>query len=263
MDYGQLILEFLNVPLDRGDAILERFAALPGAVSRRGSAPLQRYVYLPGTRKDRVVLVAHADTVWDRAYGRPDPGGQEAVLEDGVFRGTNPACGIGADCRAGCAMLWALKDSGHSILVVDGEEYGKHGANYLKKGDRSLFRELNRHCYMLELDWAGTGGCLFNQVDNTKKFKRFVETELGFSDGKADGGCDLEVLCRRICGANLGVGYHGGHTARETLVLAEWEHTLHVLREFLAGPQRKFRLSCVGFCRRAANKVLRCLKRKK
>ena len=264
MNSETLLLEFLNTPLEHGDVLFERFAALPGAISGNGPAPLQRYVYRPGTRKDRVVLVAHLDTVWDRAYGRPFPGEQEAVPEDGVFKGTNPACGIGADCRAGCAMLWALKDSGHSILAVDGEEYGKRGARYLRKTNRRLFRELNRHGYMLELDWKGTGGCLFNQVDNTEAFKRWIETELGFRDDKAPGGCDLEVLCRRICGANVGVGYHGSHTARETLDRSEWENTLRRLEEFLARPQRRFPTRFlpryVRFCRRAADKILRCVK---
>ena len=32
--------------------------------------------------------------------------------------------GIGADDRAGCAILWLLKDSGHSLLVTNGEEIG-------------------------------------------------------------------------------------------------------------------------------------------
>lgn len=59
----ETILDFLNTPLDSGEEILTRFAALPRAVTGRGSAPLQRYVYIPGTRSDRVVLVAHVDTV--------------------------------------------------------------------------------------------------------------------------------------------------------------------------------------------------------
>lgn len=235
-----LVEEFLNMPLDSGDAVLEKFAALPGAIVGKGKEPLQRYVCIPGTRNDRVVLVAHTDTVWDRNYNRPFSGEHPVIFENGIFRSGSADCGIGGDCRAGCTMLWALKDSGHTLLLVDGEEHGKYGAKHLKKSNPKLFRELNRHCYMIEFDWRGTDGCLFNQVDNTKTFKKYIEEDLGFPDSKKEGGCDLQVLCRRICGVNLGVGYHNCHTANETVVLSEWENTWKKVRAFLEKPQKRY-----------------------
>ena len=57
----ELLLEFLNTPLDSGDEIFDRFKALAGAIYSCGKEPLQRYVYIQGTRQDRVVLVAHMD----------------------------------------------------------------------------------------------------------------------------------------------------------------------------------------------------------
>lgn len=261
------VFEFLNTPLNSGDAIFERFATLPGAVVGKGPGPLQRYVYIPGTRKDRVVLVAHMDTVWDRAYDHPYAGESTVIWEDGNFRSTSSECGIGADCRAGCAMLWAFRDSGHSILVADGEEHGKHGVRYLRKTNKKLFRELNRHCYMIEFDWKGTDCALFNQVDNTKKFKRYIEQDLGFVDSKKGGGCDLQILCRRICGVNLGVGYHYWHSPKETLNLAEWEHTFRKVGAFLWQPQKRFPSRFfppyIRFCKQKAYRVLQMLKLKK
>lgn len=261
------ILQFLNAPLDSGDEIFDRFASLPGAISGKGAQPLQRYVYLRGTRKDRIVLVAHIDTIWDRSYKQPFSEPREAVFEDGTFRSSNPACGIGADCRAGCAMLWHLRSCGHSILIVDGEEYGKHGAHYLRKSNRRLFRELNRHRYMAELDWKGTDCCLFNQVDNTGRFKKYIETALGFLDSKAKGGTDLQVLCRNVCGVNLGVGYHKWHSKDEILILSEWDNTLHKLRAFLERPQPRFRSlffpKYIRLAKICVNKLLRILKIKK
>ena len=50
----------------------------------------------------------------------------------------------------------------------------------------------------------------------------------------------LQVLCRNVCGVNLGVGWHGCHRNSETLVLAEWENTLAELSAFLAKPQRRY-----------------------
>ncbi len=249
----EILEEFLSVPLNSGDALFERFAQLPGAVCSQGSKPLERYVYVPGSRKDRIVLVAHTDTVWDNAYNRPME--TSVIFEDGVFKGTNPDCGIGADDRAGCAMLWALRDSGHSLLLVDGEEHGKIGARYLRKSDPKLFRTLNRHRFMLEMDWQGTGTCLYNQVDYTKRFQSYITDKLGFSVAPKGGGCDLQFLCHRICGTNVGVGYHGIHRSGETLVLSEWENTLSHLRAFLAESHPEFPVSRIKRLRKFPGKV--------
>lgn len=263
-DKTATLLSFLNTPLDSGDMIFEKFAVLPDAVVGVGDAPLKRYVYIPGTRKDRVVLVAHIDTIWDRSYKKPFTEDRGVVFDDGVFRSNNPDCGIGADCRAGCAMLWQFLGCGHSILVTDGEEYGKFGANHLKKSNPRLYSELNRHSYMIELDWKGTDCCLYNQVDNTSKFKKYIETELGFIDSKAKGGTDIGVLCRNICGVNLGIGYHGYHTAKEVLILSDWENTLHKLSTFLERPQPRFPSlffpKYIRFAKKSVRKVLSILR---
>ena len=263
----ETILSFLNAPLDSGDEIFNRFGALEGAVIGKGDAPLERYVYIPGSRKDRVVLVSHIDTIWDRAYDKCFSGERSVEFKDGMFCSTNPDCGIGADDRAGCAMLWEFLDCGHSILITDGEEKGKHGAKYLKKSNQKLFRELNKHCYMIELDWKGTNECLFNQVDNTGKFKSYIENRLGFIDSKMNGGTDLQILCRDVCGVNLGVGYYRWHTNRECLVLSEWENTYAKVKEFLAEPQKRYRskifVKYIRHIRHLGGKVLRFLKLRK
>lgn len=242
LETSQQILEkFLSFPINSADGIFAQFETLPGAIAGRGDKPLERYVCIPGTAKKPLVLVAHTDTVWDMAYG----GAAETsvIFQDGKFQGTNPACGIGADDRAGCAMLWALRDCGHTLLLVNGEEKGKVGAKFLKQSNPALFRKLNRYQFMIELDWQGTGGCLFNQVDYTKAFYRYVTKVLGLVDDKKSGGCDLQILCRRICGVNIGVGYHGYHRPGEYLSLAEWENTLAFLRKMLSESHPKFPIS--------------------
>ncbi len=234
----EILQRFLSIPVEDGSEVFRLFSQLPGAVAGEGEKPLERYVFVPGSRKDAVVLVAHADTVWDRAYDRAAKA--SLTFRDGVFFGESSDCGIGADDRAGCAMVWALRESGHSLLVVDGEEHGKRGAKFLREGNKKLFRRLNRHRFMLELDWRGTNGCLYNQVENSQKFKDYITARLGFTDDQKKGGCDLQVLCRNVCGVNLGIGYHNYHTPSETLVLAEWENTLHRLSAFLEEKQPKF-----------------------
>ena len=267
MEDKDLILEFLKTPLDSGDEIFDRFAALEGAIVGKGEKPLERYVYIGGSRSDRVLLVAHADTIWDRAYGKFEYTGHDVVFDDGVFTGTKAGCGIGADDRAGCAMLWKLKDMGHSILIVDGEEDGKHGAKYLKNSNPKLFKELNKHSFMIELDHIGTDHASFMKIHNTKKFESFFQKETGFLDRKQTGGCDLSILCKSVCGANVGIGYFNHHTESERLYLEKWQNTYHHLEAFLSKPQKRYAIPICKrlglFVKRCVNKCLRILKIKK
>ena len=126
---SETLLEFLSLPISDSKPVMKLFESLPGAIAHYDGGK-RNFVYVPGTRKDRVLLVAHADTVWHKEYGNPQDA--KVTYENGVYASTDPNCGIGADDRAGCAMLWALRDCGHSLLVVDGEEKGKHGAKYLR-----------------------------------------------------------------------------------------------------------------------------------
>ena len=241
--YFNTVLEFLSFPIVSGDAIFEKFASIPNAIVGRGNSPLERYVYIPGDRNNKIVLVAHIDTIWDKSYNHSYFGERKIGFNDGAFFSMTPACGLGADDRAGCAMLWELRNSGHSILILDGEEFGKIGARYLKKSNKKVFNEINNHCFMIELDWKGTNCCLFNQVLNTHIFKEYISQVAGFIDSEQPGGCDLQILCSKICGVNLGVGYHNYHSNKEILILSEWENTLIKLTEFLKKEHKKFKLS--------------------
>lgn len=259
----QKILEnFLSYPLNTTDSIFARFEEIPGAISGKGNHALERYICIPGNRKNKVVLVAHADTVWDNAYGYPAT--TTVHFEDGIFKGTNPECGLGADDRAGCAMLWALRNSGHTLLLVNGEEKGKHGARFLQQTNPKLFRFLNQHQFMIELDWRGTGVCLYNQVDYTKRFHRYITNTLGFQDDCKPGGCDLQILCHQICGVNISVGYHNWHSNQEYLNLEEWQNTLCCLESFLALPHPRFPTSTtkklIRFLVRVRNKLYKIVK---
>ncbi len=258
----QLLEDFLSYPLKETDALFARFESIPGAISGIGNNPMQRYVCIPGNRKNKVALVAHTDTVWDNAYGNPAE--TTVSFADGVFRGTNVDCGLGADDRAGCAMLWALRDSGHTLLLVNGEEKGKQGAKFLRQSNPKLFRFLNRHSFIMELDWRGTGLCLYNQVDYTNRFHKYITDTLGFQDDRKPGGSDLQILCHKICGVNIGVGYHNWHRPEEYLSLEEWENTLSCLTHFLGLNHPRFRVSIYkkvyGFLSRVKNKLYRILK---
>ena len=231
------LLHFLAYPLCEPRGVMAELAALPRAVSDLETAG-ERFVYVPGTREDRVLLVAHADTVWD---GDADAV-QSVYIEDGVVRGRNGACGIGADDRAGCAILWLLRESGHSLLVLDGEEYGSLGARHLREAHGALFDECNSHAYIVEVDRREDKNYKTYALPVSREFLDFIERETGYRSAGNRSSTDITVLCRDICGVNLSVGYYDEHTEDERLVFAEWYRTLTVLERMLDGPQTRFLL---------------------
>ena len=234
-----ILAGFLEAPLDTATPVLERFAQLPGAIARMDGGK-NNFVYIPGARDDRVLLVAHADTVWDEDYiGRHDTR-QRPVWENGIVRGSNPECGIGADDRAGCAMLWLLRGSGHSLLVTDGEEHGQIGAHHIEASYPALFDELNRHSWMLQLDRRGDSDYKVYSLPVTEAFIRHVAAQTGYADAGRRSRTDIVALCRDICGVNLSIGYFDEHTPFETLSVEAWKRTLERVERMLAPRQNRF-----------------------
>ncbi|MBQ6455170.1 MAG: hypothetical protein IJJ32_03670 [Eggerthellaceae bacterium] len=230
----------LDMPISSSDSIFSLFRTLPGAIEAHGEGK-QGYLYVPGTRKDRCVLVAHADTVFDVAYDH-EPVEQTTVLEDGFYHGTNPACSIGADDRAGCAMLWLLRKSGHSLLLLDGEEHGQIGSHFLKKSNPELFEEINAHTFMVQLDRQNGSDYKTYQLPVPRAFVDFVERETGYSLSESTGRTDIQVLCENVSGVNLSIGFYDEHKPTERLCLAEWEHTLSIVRTMIAKPLSRYPL---------------------
>ena len=233
----EVLLGFLAKPLDSARTVLEEFAALAGArYYEEGRA--YRHVYIPGTRPDRVLLVAHADTVWDGQVKIK----QTPVLRDGVIRGEDRTVGLGADDRAGCAILWLLRESGHSLLVLDGEEYGSVAAHHIEEELPELFAELNAHAYVVEVDRRQDRNYKVYDLPVTQEFRAFIEDATGYREADRRSSTDIRVLCRDICGVNLSIGYYNEHTEEEYLVVDEWYRTLTLLEAMLAPPQRKYLL---------------------
>ncbi|MCX7612109.1 MAG: hypothetical protein N2043_11040, partial [Ignavibacterium sp.] len=112
----EILLEFLSYPLNSSDEIFKRFSTIPNSKLFIGNKPGERFLFIEGNREDAATLVAHADTVFNNV-------GQHDIIEDeDFFISGNPNYGIGADDRAGCAMVWLLKDLGHHLLICDYEE---------------------------------------------------------------------------------------------------------------------------------------------
>ena len=236
----QILHRFCSFPVSSTEDILQEFANVPGAIVHFDGQK-KNFVYIPGTRRDRVLLVAHVDTVWDAFYGK---GTFEQTLaeQDGMYSGVNPDCGIGADDRAGCAILYCLKESGHSLLIVDGEEHGQIGSNHIKNAYPEIFNELNRHSYVIQFDRRGSDNYKVYNLPVSKKFIRFIEKSTGFKDAGKNARTDIVVLCRDICGVNLSIGYYDEHSSDEKLVFSEWFKTLELSERMLRKEQTGYPL---------------------
>jgi hypothetical protein len=205
--------------------VLDAFATLAGA-QKIGEGDKQ-FVYVPGTRDDRVLLVAHADTVWEDS--RPF----SVQYRQGVFYSPDKGVGIGADDRAGIAMLWQLRDLGHSLLIPNAEETGCIGSRFLME-DKAWADELNeKHQFAVEFDRMNADDLAFYEI-GSNKFKDWCEQQFPKYTRTRGTWTDICVLCKKITGVNVSVGYYNQHTETETLKEAEWQRTLSLTRKLLS-----------------------------
>ena len=183
----ETLREFLEFPLWNSDGVFNKFRWLEVTEGREvvfkenKLNPKERFLYIEGSRPNKVVLVAHADTVWDKCYTGKELE-QEIVRDGDYFKGAKSGCGIGADDRAGCAMLWLLRNSGHSILITDGEDKkhftrqpGLLGSKWLKNFNTDILERLNSHQFMIQLDKKDSTDFKCYDV-GTPKFEEFIHS---------------------------------------------------------------------------------------
>lgn len=213
--------------------VLTTFGRLPRAER------YEDFVYVPGTRADRALLVAHADTVSNDPVRHVEWRGNLAMLP----RGTKKGC-LGADDRAGIAMLWLLRRSGHSLLITDHEEIGCIGAQVAAD---VLKDELGRHQFAVQIDRRFDGEMVFYDC-STEAFEEYMVRQTGF---RIESGSfsDISVVCPSvgICGVNLAAGYWNEHSPDEMLSYDAWLRTFNVVRRLLThrGTLPKFALPIV------------------
>ncbi len=221
----KILLDCLNTPLNSSDRLFNMFTP-----TINGGHGLTRYMYQRGTRKNKVVLVAHTDTAF-HPWSRSDSPIPSLVMKDGVI--TNRTGLLGADDRAGVAMLKILENSGHSILLVDGEESGTIGSSFLAENNQELLDELNEHCFMIQLDRRGNSDFKCYDV-GSKSFRTYVGKMTGYKEPDRRSFSDIVKLCDKICGVNLSVGYYNEHRDDECLIVSEWENTLDILTRWIS-----------------------------
>ena len=229
---------FLKCGLSSPEEVFEKFLSLENAKSYETNDIID-CVYVPGTRKNRVLLLAHADTVFT-IYPDSEKQHEFFIDEGDIYRSLEDDAGIGADDRAGCAILWLLKDLGHSLLITNNEEIGSIGAKNIRYYHKELFEELNNHQYMIEFDRRNSHDYKVYDIPVTEDFKLFIEASTGYTEADKKSSTDIRILCDKICGVNLSVGYYDEHSEWETLDLNEWKNTLDIARKMLEPEQNKF-----------------------
>lgn len=242
-DIAKKTLErFCSFPLSTSEGVLKTFAELPRAICHY-DGDKNNFVYIPGTREDRVLLIAHADTVWDDLYHENEHFEQTLVEQEGNYFGKDDSCGIGADDRSGCAILWLLRNTGHSLLITDGEEIGCVASKHIRDNYPELYDELNNHCYMIQFDRRESKNYKVYNLPVTEEFVSFIEENTGYYDSGKNASTDIVVLARDICAVNLCVGYYKEHTPFESIIFEEWLQTLNLAEKILSGKQKKYLLA--------------------
>lgn len=229
--------------------VLDKFQGIPGSFS--DGLGQERFVYVDGKRNDKVLLVAHADTVWDWLE-KGDDSRIGLLYEKGVLSSakqhstyeikyhikknkyktvTRTGAGIGADDRAGCGIVWKLRNLGHSLLITSGEEKGCIATRRIMRSPYWQ-NKIAEHQFAVEFDRRSDNDIVFYDVA-TNEFAQYVAKETGY---KAAPGSvtDISHLCERICGVNMSVGYYDEHSCEERLVLKEFERTLTTAYKWLS-----------------------------
>jgi len=234
----EILKDFISFPLNSVDEIMSKFAGLPNAVWKgKGSTNGRQFVFVKGTRNDATTIVAHADTKF------PNQGQHEFSIENGIIRTKESNVGIGADDRAGCAIVWLLKDSGHHLLITDGEENHQIGANFLIDNFPEITEIIHNSSFVVQFDRCNSSDFKCYKLNVTDEFKQYIIKETGYIEPNQCARTDIVVLCQKgCCGVNLSIGYHSEHTKEETLVIDEWLNTLEIARKMLEKPLKRFPL---------------------
>ncbi|MCX6878724.1 MAG: hypothetical protein NTW21_33665 [Verrucomicrobia bacterium] len=97
------------------------------------------------------------DGYWGRTRGTPEDD-IPFVEENAIIRSADPERGIGADDRAGLAILWLLRELGHSLMVTDLEEPGRLGSTRLREYEPEILAQINcDHAFAIQFDRRNSG----------------------------------------------------------------------------------------------------------
>lgn len=235
------LMSFISLPMSNTTEIFNIFKSLPNAIYRdKGEGTKKRFVYIEGTRKDKVLMVAHADTIFDYQHiGINVDKTHNPIFDGEVIKSGSRSHSIGADDRCGVTMCYLLKDSGHSILIVDGEEPGAKGtligSSWLANENKDILEKINKdHCFMVQFDRRNYGEYKTYDI-GSEPFDQFIESSLGLYKPDNHYYTDICVLSNNLCGVNVSVGYYNEHTGSEYVDIKEWYDSFKKYEGWLLG----------------------------
>lgn len=218
--------------------VVDLFLTLPDAIEL-DYKPNQPIVFVPGTRKDRVLLVAHYDTVYADKEKR-------SIMENGtVLQSAIPGLGIGADNRAGCCMLWMMRMLGHSLIIVPDEEVGCLGSGHMATHHAKY---LDDHAYCMQFDRRGYDDLVYYDTE-TEDFNDYMERNFyGYQRASGSFTDIVELVpAAGVCGVNVSVGFYEEHTSSETLEVCDFIRTAYNTLNLLRKEQPTFPSSYTGW----------------
>ena len=232
----EVLKQFLEYPIWTSKPIFEKFKTIKDSIFRESNETgKERFLFFNGKKDNKVVLIAHSDTVFDMLYNGNSHPKHSVETEKDCFVGKNEngeRISLGADDRAGCAILWALKDSGHSILLTDGEEHVGIGSNWLMEQNPDIAKIINQHQFMIQFDRRNSTEFKCYDV-GTDDFRTFIEENTNYREPDRTSYTDICTLCTDICGVNLSIGYYSEHSVNEKININQWLHTLNLTRNLL------------------------------
>ena len=238
----KVLKEFLSFDIQSADEVFAKFNQLDGVKIYQSGKYGERFLFKQGSRIDRLTLIAHADTFYCKKRKQLEQIEQGIVQTDNILHGKNPDYGIGADDRAGCAILWLMRDSGHNILLLDGEEKFYRGARYLMNEHKVIFEEIQKSRFAVEFDFPHADELSYHDTLAHDAFRKYIEEKTGYKDNPRTPPTDIGVLCQNMCAVNLSVGYFDHHTKDEYLDIIAWFKTLNVIRKISQEQIPKFEI---------------------
>lgn len=249
----QVLMNFLKMSNHSSDEVFNKFKkSLDSYIYKESSVSKhERFLYYRGKRENKVLLVAHADTFFTKEHlfekeekelitftnrylglSHPNNDSTNSNSMNQFIQNKNGNQGIGADDRAGCAILYLLKDSGHSLLIVDGEELGGLGSKWLMDIHSDIANEINQHQFMIEFDLPGEMSYKTYNV-GSDELCELIENHYLYDKLPNFSYTDICTLARDICGVNLAVGYGRQHSSSEYISIKEWYRTYKLTKLLL------------------------------
>jgi hypothetical protein len=174
----------------------------------------------------------------------------------GILKSSHHSHGIGADDRCGVALCYSLKDTGHSILIIDGEERGMIGSRFFVEENKDLFDYINKtHSFIIQFDRMREFEFNCYKETGTPEFIKYIENKTEFKQFKGpEAYTDIVTLCKVLAGVNFSVGYNLLHTPREYVDVNDYLNTLFIIRDWLSSEEKIERFEILDTYKTSFNK---------